>query len=73
MKITTKQLRQIVREEIKRINKEGYEHISKNMGYTKDQTEPSEYTADGSDILAKQEDEGLKENSMRLTSLRKRK
>jgi hypothetical protein len=56
MKITTAQLREMIREEIKRINKEGYDHISKNMGYTKDQTEPSEYTDDGADILAAEED-----------------
>jgi hypothetical protein len=61
MKITTEQLKKIIREEIRRINKEGYEHISKNMGYTKDQTQPSEYTNDGSGILAAEEDEKLKE------------
>jgi hypothetical protein len=54
------QLRQIIREEIQRMKKEGYDHISKNMGYTKDQTEPSEYTDDGADILANEED-NLKE------------
>ena len=56
MKITTEQLRRIIREEIKRVKAEGYDHISKNMGYTKDQTEPSEYTDDGADILASEED-----------------
>ena len=30
---------------------EGYDHITKNDGYTKDQTEPSEYTNDGAGIL----------------------
>ena len=50
MKITTGQLRQIIREEIARLKREGYEHISKNMGRVEDQTEPSEYTNDGADI-----------------------
>ena len=65
MKITTAQLREIVREEIKRMKREGYEHITKNDGYTKDQTEPSEYTDDGADIYAAEKGE-IKE-SKRLT------
>ena len=60
MKITTAQLREIVREEIKRMKREGYEHITKNDGYTKDKTEPSEYTDDGADIYAAEGDK-LKE------------
>lgn len=43
------------------VKKEGYERISKNMGYTKDQTIPSEYKEDGSGILATKEDEKLAE------------
>jgi hypothetical protein len=50
MKITTEQLRKIIREEIRKV-KEGYEPIKKNMGYVEDKTEPSEYTADGAGLL----------------------
>lgn len=50
MKITTSELRRIIREEIKKV-KEGYEPIKKNMGYVEDKTEPSEYTADGTGLL----------------------
>ena len=65
MKITTAQLKQIIREEVRKMRKEGYEHITKNDGYTKDKTEPSEYTDDGADIYAAEKGE-IKETK-RLT------
>mgnify|MGYP001009283376 CR=1 FL=1 len=67
MKITKTQLREIIREEIKNLNREGYERITKNMGYVKDQTAPSEYNADGSDILAAQENYFLKKENRKRT------
>jgi len=72
MKITRTQLRNMIREEVRRMRKEGYEHITKNMGYVKDQTEPSEYTKDGADILASQIENKLEEitKKLKMTELR---
>lgn len=79
MKITRTELKKMIREEVRRMKKEGYEHITKNSGYVKDQTQPSEYTDDGSDILASQIESKLEEitkklkmTEMRLSSRKKK-
>ena len=57
MKITTRQLREIIREEIRKVTEGNYERIRKNPGYNPDLTAPADYNNDGSDILAAIEDE----------------